>query len=314
MPTPLIPQEIFLLERYCSLERLEKVRDTWRAMLDHAEDMMVRYMTRLPHDLRSRPSFEQPDFVWGGKVLPNFRETAIALEDACVKRAAGDYEALARAVGVKGDARGFRDGHTAEWMDEVQADGAYTFYKLLSIAEDLADPIDRTTSGIWRPGALTTRYVQVIKEPMDAPPSWPVYRLNANVQMRSGDRTPQTGIYLPDIEGGFPTLLLKHDDELRGRARRAKTDSGYVSCTWTLAERVADSGGGIPGEDQASSAEMLESLRCPAGQPCLKTGYWMTPAKLDSRRYFKQGDVMPDLGSNYGATIWQWDVDQGAQS
>ena len=48
-------------------------------------------------------------------------------------------------------------------------------------------------------------------------------------------------------------------------------------------------------------------LRCPAGQPCPKAGYWMTPAKLDSRRMFKQGEVMPDLDSNYGATIWQWD-------
>jgi len=47
--------------------------------------------------------------------------------------------------------------------------------------------------------------------------------------------------------------------------------------------------------------------RCLAGQPCPKAGYWMTPAKLDSRRMFKQGEVMPDLDSNYGATIWQWD-------
>jgi len=38
-----------------------------------------------------------------------------------------------------------------------------------------------------------------------------------------------------------------------------------------------------------------------------EAGYWMTPAQLDSRRMFKQGEVMPDLDSNYGATIWQWD-------
>jgi hypothetical protein len=36
----------------------------------------------------------------------------------------------------------------------------------------------------------------------------------------------------------------------------------------------------------------------------------MTPAKADSRRHFKQGDVMPELGAAYGATIWQWDVEQ----
>ncbi|MBS1210546.1 MAG: hypothetical protein H6R19_2944 [Proteobacteria bacterium] len=58
------------------------------------------------------------------------------------------------------------------------------------------------------------------------------------------------------------------------------------------------------------SVEVL-NLRCPAGEACPKTGYWITPAKADARRHFKQGDVMPDLGSNYGATIWQWDADQG---
>ena len=52
------------------------------------------------------------------------------------------------------------------------------------------------------------------------------------------------------------------------------------------------------------------SLRCEAGEPCPKAGYWMTPAKAGSRRYFQQGDVMPAVASDYGSTIWQWDNDQ----
>jgi len=52
------------------------------------------------------------------------------------------------------------------------------------------------------------------------------------------------------------------------------------------------------------------SLRCEAGQPCPKTGYWMTPAKPGSRRHFQQGDVMPAVASDYGSTIWQWDNNQ----
>ncbi|MFV8577711.1 PoNe immunity protein domain-containing protein [Ralstonia pseudosolanacearum] len=52
------------------------------------------------------------------------------------------------------------------------------------------------------------------------------------------------------------------------------------------------------------------SLRCDAGQPCPKSGYWMTPAKPGSRRHFQQGDVMPEVASDYGSTIWQWDNDQ----
>jgi hypothetical protein len=47
--------------------------------------------------------------------------------------------------------------------------------------------------------------------------------------------------------------------------------------------------------------------RCGAGQPCPREGWWFTPAKQDSRRYFKQGEIMPDMKSEAWATIWQWD-------
>ena len=51
-------------------------------------------------------------------------------------------------------------------------------------------------------------------------------------------------------------------------------------------------------------------LRCEANHPCPKEGWWFTPAKADSRRHFKQGETMPDLGSAWGSTIWQWDENQ----
>jgi Domain of unknown function (DUF1911)/Domain of unknown function (DUF1910) len=52
-------------------------------------------------------------------------------------------------------------------------------------------------------------------------------------------------------------------------------------------------------------------LRVMAGQPCPREGWWFTPAKTNSRRLFKAGEVMPDVGGDYGATIWQWDEQQG---
>ncbi|CAJ0686484.1 hypothetical protein R82526_02822 [Ralstonia mannitolilytica] len=51
-------------------------------------------------------------------------------------------------------------------------------------------------------------------------------------------------------------------------------------------------------------------MRCDANSPCPRAGYWMTPAKRGSRRYFKLGEIMPEVASDYGATIWQWDSDQ----
>jgi hypothetical protein len=54
-----------------------------------------------------------------------------------------------------------------------------------------------------------------------------------------------------------------------------------------------------------STISATERLRCEAGQPCPKTGFWATPAKQDSRREFKQGDTMPSMGGDYGVTIWE---------
>lgn len=55
-----------------------------------------------------------------------------------------------------------------------------------------------------------------------------------------------------------------------------------------------------------------QSGRCEAGQLCQQTGYWFTPAQANARRYFKAGDIMPTIGSDYGTTIWQWDSDQSS--
>ena len=47
--------------------------------------------------------------------------------------------------------------------------------------------------------------------------------------------------------------------------------------------------------------------RVDAGQPCIKTGYWFTSARAESRRYFNQGDIMPKFDDSiWGDTIWYW--------
>ncbi|MBP0948673.1 PoNe immunity protein domain-containing protein [Pseudomonas alliivorans] len=47
--------------------------------------------------------------------------------------------------------------------------------------------------------------------------------------------------------------------------------------------------------------------RVVAGNPCTKTGYWFTPAQANSRRHFKQGEIMPSISdSAWGDTLWYW--------
>lgn len=61
---------------------------------------------------------------------------------------------------------------------------------------------------------------------------------------------------------------------------------------------------------QASGDILPGAMRCAPGEPCPRAGYWLTPAKASSRGYFDVGEIMPDVSSDYGAAIWQWDVDQ----
>jgi hypothetical protein len=158
MATPLIPQEICLLERFCSLEWYGQMRDAWEAMLKHAENMLERFMHQLPPRYRARHLSEQPDIVWGERVLPNFRNTMQLLNEGYIKLVHGDLEALGRAYGVTGGIRGQTTDFPATWMNEVEPGAEATYYDLLYKADHYASPICTTSSGIWASGDLTTDY------------------------------------------------------------------------------------------------------------------------------------------------------------
>ncbi len=44
-----------------------------------------------------------------------------------------------------------------------------------------------------------------------------------------------------------------------------------------------------------------------SGEQCPKSGYWFTVAKENSRQYFKQGEILPDVKSDWGDVYWQFD-------
>jgi hypothetical protein len=73
-------------------------------------------------------------------------------------------------------------------------------------------------------------------------------------------------------------------------------------CKWYFVELVN-------GEfDDASDSDTsltngVQRLRCEAGQPCPAEGEWFTPGVAD-KRHFKQGEILPNLKSDYGKTIW----------
>lgn len=51
--------------------------------------------------------------------------------------------------------------------------------------------------------------------------------------------------------------------------------------------------------------------RLEGGALCNKKGFWETPSRIDSRKLFEVGEVMPNHPtSEYGKTIWHWSADQ----
>lgn len=308
MSSPLIPQEIYLLERYSSLAYYSAMRDAFVASVRAAEAALEQFMKALPPGYRQQHQSQQPDIVWGEHVLVNLRQVIEGLDRGLEQLSQGDLDGLGYAGNIKSAQAAVNRDFLSDWMPEpFQSD----YDQQDSTAGTLAMNIQVTTFTGWYVGKLTTRYHEA-RGPLDAPPTWPVYRRNPSVQVRSGGKVPKSGIYLPAVDDSCAQLLIAGYEA-------AQANIGFDPATghrlreedtvWTLVERIADSGGGIPGQESAADPRRD---RIEGGQPCPRDGWWVTPAQMASRRYIKAGTLMPDFGpsADYGHTIWQWDADQ----
>ncbi|MFK1437619.1 hypothetical protein ACIU0H_28730 [Pseudomonas aeruginosa] len=316
MTTPLLPQEIYLLERYSSPEYYSQMRDTWAVMLKHVEDCLDRFMRQLPADYRARSQPLQPDIVWGQRVIPIFRDTMQDLNTGVIKLTHGDLGGLLKGT-VSNDFRGQVE-FSSDWMDEVEPGAADKYWKLIGQASTLAFNIDMTVGAYWNKGALAVRYSPDARGPLNPPPAWPRYRLNPDVQVRTGEPVLHTGIYLPDLDDSNAQFLLA-SRHYRYAHTCPPASVGYDPQTqdvseapalWTLVERVP--GETVPLEEGMGGLPV--ALHVYAGQPCPRAGFWFTLARHGSRRHFEQGEIFPAIPSEttVGLTLWQWDPDQAS--
>ncbi|ABO11006.2 PoNe immunity protein domain-containing protein [Acinetobacter baumannii] len=60
--------------------------------------------------------------------------------------------------------------------------------------------------------------------------------------------------------------------------------------------------------NMVSDEEQSEHIKVKGGEVCIKTGYWITPARPDTRLYFTQGTTLPILSeTDWGEVYWYWD-------
>lgn len=308
MATPLVPQEIYLLERYCSVEYYAEMLNAWTKMVDVAEEALRQFSLNLPPQHRKLPLYEQYDITWGDRVLPNFRSTLASLQSGYVMLQQGDLSALGFGGNVKSAINGQTSDYPTDWMPK---DLERQFWDWQLIAGHIGFNLSRTEMAGWTLNSLRNGYSEAYRGPLTPPTSWPKYRINPNVFVKTGDTVKQSGIYLPSCNDSCAAVQIEGYEcyEAEVGYDPVTTHAQFrAGTTWTLVERIADSGGGIPGALDEVAAGIR--VRVEAGKTCPRAGYYFTPAKTDSRRLFQQGEVMPDFQFKGWETIWQWDQDQ----
>ncbi|MCD0420917.1 hypothetical protein LOC51_27185 [Rubrivivax sp. JA1024] len=299
------PCEIFLLSRYASLEYFGEMRDAYAGCVHAAEEALEFAMRNLPRNYRSQPVNAQVDVVWGGLVIPNLQAVLGGLNSAYIAISHGDVVAIARASGVSGAFAAIARDYSSDWM-RASYRGRYEMGCHKSWL--MASNVYHTYFCTWTPGVLSWNYRADCRGPLEPPDSWPVYRPNPQVRVKTGDKIVVSGVYLP-AEAGCAQFLIAGQEALGALPPDdpndlRTTDERAIPTTWTLVEKIADSGGGIPGASDPWLAGIRE--RCVAGEACPRTGWWTTPA-APARRRFVAGTVMPELGGDWGTTVWQLD-------
>jgi hypothetical protein len=318
MTTPIIPQEIYLLERYVSAEYFSGLRDTWGELINHVERCLDNFMANLPSNYRSRALPEQPDAVWGQLVLPNFRSTYQSLCEGYIQLTHGDISGLGESNGPYNDFK----GQSEFWSGWMNREDQNRYGEILHIATNIAGNIMFTTDASWKPFSLSTRYDEGSRGPLNPPPSWPSYGLVTGTKVATGAHVSKAGIYIPDVDSSCAQFLSTENNRVpmanvfvrmkdlldpdTGEKYSETPEYEKRPCVWTLVERISTSGVIA----STTALPQPERHRVLGGQVCPETGYYFTPAKVGSRRAFKKGDILPTLDTAYGTTIWQWDSHQ----
>ena len=199
----IISKEIFLIERYISLDYFSRLRDIWEGMVKHVDVCLNNFVTALPADYRNLPLPEQPDIVWGNRVIPNFRNTLQSLNDGVILLSHGDFSGLNCAHGPLNDFKGQLDFWSG-WMNETDE---VRYSELLHKAVQMASNITATESASWSPGDLSSDYHEESRGALEPPVNWSMYQSNAKISVASGSKVAVSGIYIPDIENSCAEFL-----------------------------------------------------------------------------------------------------------
>lgn len=113
----------------------------------------------------------------------------------------------------------------------------------------------------------------------------------------------------PDAATFRPTIYML-GSEHRNFASGAVADEAFVDqpCKWYFVEMINGEFENVSTENISVPLDGRE--RVIGGDKCQRSGFYFTPAVLDSRQWINAGQNAPKYDAQYGETIWQWDPRQ----
>ena len=108
----------------------------------------------------------------------------------------------------------------------------------------------------------------------------------------------------------FRDTIYIQGEEHRDFSSMAVASAAFINrpCKWYFVEMVE---GELDEISEAANQSPTDNRpKITGGERCVTAGYYFTPARPNSRRRFAINQCAPAYDSQYGQTIWQWDVDQ----
>ena len=140
--------------------------------------------------------------------------------------------------------------------------------------------------------------------------SYPIYRVNQSIKVKSNEKVAITGLYISEFALHCTALhctalhctapnrieFMAHSNEDdRGFGSVIATimdpETYYEETDWYLIGGVANEGG-------SSLPIEAEIIRVVAGQTCPKSGLWWSPVNQSRSRYFEKGEILPKIENN----------------
>lgn len=270
-------------------------------------------------------------------IIANFENARVALQ-------AGNLDLMMRQCARMVDVpRGLSEG--VQWLEGSHNVRMLDFVdRASSICSDFLDALsmsERFNNKSYKSGSKNWHYEipddigicsntillfeKSVFEILGRPSQRPEYAADTSVICKTGEIVPWTGVWVPVTGMGTAALAFARQGvqvmQPAYELAREFAEGEYLEASKvvdTAWHPVKPTGRMIPlpplagtgAAGGAGSTPPASTARCESGQPCPQSGFWSTPARQNSRRRFMAGELMPAVGGDYGATIWQWDKSQ----